>query len=126
MKFKAKKDKNFRTLTVGLKTQLCKECEEMGRRFCEVDGKPAVFHRWVDEDKALLKINCFVSPTEQDFLLRRFRADSVMPPETSAEIVRQTFALVEYADGTVCKVEPEKVKFTDRRPANYQSTTKSL
>ena len=113
--FKAKKDKNFRTITVGLKTQLCKECEEMGRRFCEVDGKPAYFHRWVDEDKALLKINCFTRPEEQDILVRRFRSEAVLPMGTSAEIIRHALALVEYDDGTVDKVEPEKVKFTDRR-----------
>ena len=117
MKFKAKKDKNFRTLTVGLKTQLCKECEEMGRRFCEVEGRPAFFHRWVEEEKALLKINVFTSPQEQDILVRRFRSEAVLPMGTSAEIVRNTFALVEYADGTVGKVEPEKLKFRDRGAA---------
>jgi hypothetical protein len=84
-------------------------------RPCEVDGKPAFFHRWVEEEKALLKINAFTSPQELDILVRRFRSDSVLPMGTSTEIVRNTFALVEYADGTVGRVEPEKVKFRDRR-----------
>ncbi len=84
-------------------------------RVCEVNGKPARFHRWVEEDKAMLKINCFARTDEQDRLVRRFREAAVIPAGTSVETARQTFALVEYEDGTVAKVEPEKVKFTDRR-----------
>jgi len=35
-------------------------------RICEVGGKTCLFHRWIDEDKALLKINCFVSAYEKE------------------------------------------------------------
>lgn len=84
-------------------------------RVCEVGGKTCLFHRWIDEDKALLKINCFVSAYEQERLLRNFREDAVMPMGTSAEIVRHTYALVEFPDGSVGKVEPECVCFMDRK-----------
>ena len=102
-------------LDVGIKTQICRECEEMGRRVCEADGEPALFHRWIDEDKALLKINVFTRQEEQDYLVRRFKAENVLPMGTSAEVVRHTFALVEYPDGSVGKVEPELITFLDRR-----------
>lgn len=84
-------------------------------RPCEAYGKPAFFHRWVDEDKALLKVMCYTSPAEQDIIVRHFKEEGLLLSGASVEVVRHTFALVEYQDGTVCKVEPEMVKFTDRR-----------
>lgn len=95
-------------------------------RRCEVDGKPAVFHRWVDEDKVLLHFDTLQTWQKHRARLVEFKKDGLVYPDCHTEAVRQTFALVEYDDGTVGKVEPEKVKFTDRRPTNDQSTTKSL
>ena len=89
-------------------------------RICEVGGKTCLFHRWIDEDKALLKINCFVSAREQEQLLRNFRENAVMPMGTSAEIVRRTYALVEFPDGSVGKVEPECVCFMDREGLDHE------
>lgn len=90
------------------------ECLGAVVRPCEVDGKPAVFHRWVDEDQALLKVNAFTSPEEQASLAHRFRDSCVVPSMCSTEVLRRTFALVEYPDGSVGKVKPELVTFLDK------------
>lgn len=102
-------------LTVGVRTQLCEKCEELKSRLCEADGKRAFFHRWVEEDKALLQFNVFAKTDYMQQTNRSFKEEGYSPEGTHIEKVRQTFALVEYEDGTVRKVEPEKVKFLDRQ-----------
>ena len=84
-------------------------------RPCEVDGKPAVFHRWVDEDRVLLHSDSLDTWQHHRARLHEFKKDGLIYPDCHTEAVRHTFALVEYTDGSVGKVEPEKVKFTDRR-----------
>lgn len=83
-------------------------------RRCSVDGRPALFHRWVDDETALLRINIFLREEERDHLLRVFREKGVVPYGCSTDSLRATFALVEFPDGTVGKVKPEAVRFLDR------------
>ena len=83
-------------------------------RPCLADGKPAFFHRWVDEDKGLLRINAFTRHDEAERLHRAFRDEGIVHNCCSVETLRVTFALVEYRDGTVGKVKPEQVRFLDR------------
>lgn len=85
------------------------------RRPCEVDGKPCIFHRWVDEDKALLGVNLMVNDYQRDKIVRGYKADGVAPHGCEIKVLRHTYALVEYPDGSVGKVEPELVTFLDRR-----------
>lgn len=85
-------------------------------RPCEVDGQVCTFHRFIDEDKALLRINCFTRPDERDAMVRYFRqAGAYAATECSTEIIRVTLALVEYPDGSIGKVDPEKVTFLDTK-----------
>lgn len=109
-----KKKKQFSTLQLGLDVKRCADCGKHERP-CLVDGEPAVFHRWVDEDRGLLRINAFVRPDEQAAMHRRFLDDGVIPDCCSVEALRCTFALVEYPDGSVGKVKPELVTFLDRK-----------
>ena len=84
-------------------------------RPCEVNGKPAVFHRWVDEDRMKVQINIMTLREEAIRTMDDYKVHGFLPATASPVVLRQTIALVEYEDGTVCKVEPEDVKFTDRR-----------
>ena len=86
-------------------------------RTCLADGEPAIFHRWAEEDKGLLKINAFTMPDEQAALHRRFTDTGVVPNCCSVETLRNCFALVEYPDGSVGRVKPELIRFTDRQEA---------
>lgn len=108
-----KKKTPFAKLRLGLDVKRCSECPG-SERPCLADGKPAVFHRWVDEDKGLLRINAFTRPEEQDRLHRTFREAGVIPHCCSMEALRAAFALVEYSDGSVGKVKPELIQFLDR------------
>lgn len=83
-------------------------------RPCLADDKPATFHRFIEEDRALFSINCFHPESVYDKMTRRFKTEGVIPPGCSTEILRTTFALVEYADGSVGKVKPELIQFLDK------------
>lgn len=83
-------------------------------RPCLADGKPAVFHRWVDRDTSLLHINVFTRMEEMEALHRGFKQTGVVPIGCSADVVRAVFALVEYPDGSVGEVKPELIQFLDR------------
>ena len=63
--------------------------DELQARPCEVDGLPALFHRWVDEN-ITVKIDVALD---------------------KVEVIPHTLALVEYMGGTVAKVEPERIRF---------------
>lgn len=84
-------------------------------RPCEVDGKPCLFHRWIDEDKAVLEIGMLVKQETLDAWRYAFNESGAVPPASTVKILRHTYALVEYPDGSVGKVEPELVRFLDRK-----------
>lgn len=110
-KKKKKKKKLAHQLTVGLRTQLCKECTDLQRRLCEVDGRSALFHRWIEEDRALLRFDSYRPIAAEKAIIHRFHDRGVVEPGCSVDVVRETFALVEYRDGTIAKVDPLLVRF---------------
>lgn len=97
---------------------MCKEkccrllpMDELRARPCEVDGRPALFHRWIEEDRAVLRVEVLIREPEQTEIHRRFRDCGMVPPGCTVDVLRETFALVEYRDGTIAKVKPELVRF---------------
>lgn len=84
-------------------------------RPCLADDKPATFHRWVDEDKALLQIHAMVRPEDRSRIFRRFQEYGLADSHSTIEKLRTCFALVEYPDGSVGKVKPELIQFLDRK-----------
>lgn len=101
-------------LRLGVKVEACKDCRGPERP-CLVDGKPAIFHRWVEEDKALLRVNSFMKPEGIEERVRRFERLGVCGPECSIEKLRAVKALVEWPDGSVSTVALELITFLDRR-----------
>lgn len=88
-------------------------------RPCHVNGTPAKFHRWIEEDKALLKIGAFTKPDECIKLRKIFDHHGVVPSNGEIQTVRVTYALVEYENGSVKKVDPEAVVFDKvKKPSN--------
>ena len=88
--------------------------DELQHRPCEVDGRPALFHRWIEEDRALLRFDTFMLPEDRARLAREFSEGCIIPAGCFTDVIRETFALVEYKDGTIAKVKPELIRFTGR------------
>ena len=96
---------------------MLERAEKTNTRLCEVDGQPAFFHRWVEEDRPLLQFNAPVKEYDAIMTRQKFDQQGICPSNAIIEKARQTFALVEVLDGSVKKVAPEKVRFRDREEA---------
>lgn len=77
------------------------------RRACEVDGSKAWYHGLVHCDRAILKADAYAA------CHREFNASGRIPMYCDVVVERRTYAMVEYLDGSVAKVDPEQVRFTD-------------
>ncbi len=86
-------------------------------RICEVDGKICRFHCWVEEDKVFMKTDVLVRHEEQMRLRYTIFEEDTIPLGCSAEVVRRAYALVEFPDGSVGKVLPERVHFIEMERA---------
>ena len=84
-------------------------------RPCLVDDKPATFHRWVEEDRGILRINAFMREEGVEQVRQEFQEKNIIPPSASLEKLREVKALVEWPDGSVSTVALELITFLDRR-----------
>lgn len=107
--------KKIGSICLGVEVKNCKDCQEAGElRPCEVDGQRCYFHRFIEEERGVLQINAFMRPENVEKVRRMYEEDGVMTNACTLEKLRHAYALVEFPDGTVKKVEPEKVRFLDR------------
>lgn len=83
-------------------------------RPCEVDGESAFFHRWVEEDRLVVMYKGYIREDDAQQMARRSLETGLFGPGQDVKVITQTFALVEMLDGSVKKVESEKVRFCDR------------
>lgn len=86
--------------------------DELHARPCEVDGRPAIFHRWIEEDREILRFDAFFSLDRRMDVRRKFNSCGAVPTGCRVDVLRKTVALVEYRDGTIAKVLPELIRFT--------------
>lgn len=83
-------------------------------RPCEVSGRKALFHRWVESDKALFENVALMSHEMKAEQINQFNNFGMVDNMcTKLRIIRSFYGLVEYEDGTMEKVDPEKIKFKD-------------
>jgi hypothetical protein len=87
------------------------QMDELQARPCEVDGVPALFHRWIEEESVLVKVGIFVPEDQRRAMCRSFYEDQIIPDGCTVTTLHHTFALVELRDGTVHKVKPEMIRF---------------
>lgn len=86
----------------------------LGTRPCTVDGAPALFHRFVENDRGVLQINTFCHPSQLETILKNFKENNFTDSTCSIEKFRETMALIEWPDGRLSTVAVERVQFTDR------------
>lgn len=89
--------------------------DELHARPCEVDGVPALFHRWIEEDRFIVQPTKGSRIGAAGEIARSLRTGGQVPRNCDFfEVVRETVALVEYRDGTIDKVRPELIRFTGK------------
>ena len=84
-------------------------------RQCTIDGKRALFHRWVEKDELLLNFNTFVKPDRMVKFTETYKENGYLPNGVELERIRTLVALVEFEDGTMKEVEALSVRFLDGR-----------
>ena len=94
-------------------------CQGAGElRPCEVDGQRCYFHRFIEEERGVLQINALMRPESIKAVRRMYEEDGILSNACALEKLRHAYALVEFPDGAVKKVEPETVRFLDREGPN--------
>lgn len=83
-------------------------------RQCEVDGKLCRFHRFVEEDRLLLRVDALMKPEREGELRLRAYETGVVPSCCKTEVLRETRALIEWPDGSLSTVAVERVTFLDQ------------
>ena len=84
------------------------------RRPCEVDGSKAWYHGLVHNDQAILRAQAYEGQADVYAACHReFNVSGRIPMYCDVVVVRQTYAMIEYLDGSVAKVDPEQVRCID-------------
>lgn len=82
-------------------------------RQCLVNDERAIFHRWCEEDILRIKLNTIVKSEVAKAIRKDFKESGLLPECCDVTTFRKVYALVEFEDGRVEKVEPTDVKFVD-------------
>ena len=85
-------------------------------RPCVVDGKKAIFHRWADKCKLVVRLNgMFTEEKLRKASLHIYQDDDLIIADRTSDVMQmqQTYGVVEYENGVVAEVEPVKIVFTD-------------
>lgn len=88
-------------------------------RPCYVNDKKALFHKWTDKEEVMLKINGFLYEDKIEETVKLYREKGILPPSANVEKVKNTFAIIEYEDGTIDEVRPQQIRFTDDKIKQY-------
>lgn len=87
-----------------------KNCE---LRPCVVGNRAGMFHRWIDKEQEIITINLILNKKDLDKTIKEYETTGFLPKGSSVQVMRNTFGLVEYEDGTVYAVDPVTIRFTD-------------
>lgn len=88
-------------------------------RPCLIYGeREALFHRWVENDKVIFKIDRGFKEGSLKDLLNRITTiykehNAIYSPYVKIEKIKIFYGIVENGDGSIEKVDPENIKFLD-------------
>lgn len=83
-------------------------------RTCTVGGVKAIFHRWAEKEDMFIKtMGCYRKQDLLEKLRKSIETCRVLTGGESIEKIRNTVAIVEFADGHIEEVNPVDVKFQD-------------
>ena len=85
-------------------------------RHCYASNKKALFHKWIDIDEVLVKINGCVSSDDLrkiNEIIDTIITNNVYSSNFNTEVIKRTYAIVEYEDGTIDYIDPKSIRFID-------------
>lgn len=85
-------------------------------RQCYANNRKALFHKWVENDEVLLKINGIVRLNvlkELNEHRNELISNNVYSSNCTPEVIKRTYALVEFEDGTLDYIDPKSIRFID-------------
>lgn len=85
-------------------------------RPCVVDGKKALFHRWADKGKLLVRLNgMFTEESLQKASIHIYEDEEMIIADRTSDSMQMqyTYGIVEFEDGRIEEVVPAKIKFMD-------------
>ena len=82
-------------------------------RPCWVNNKKALFHKWITEEKAFLLFKNNIPYGTKESFMKKFDECGVVPNSCDVKKVIQNFAIVEFEDGAVERIDPEDIEFLD-------------
>lgn len=84
-------------------------------RPCKVKNRKGLFHTWITSDDVYVKINRLAKSDMLGRIESQVRDNHIVSGPDEITTVTNTFALVEFEDGSVEKVRVEDIRFLDSR-----------
>lgn len=91
-------------------------------RPCLVNGKKALFHRWVEHESVILQSKCMVSFTKLSDIREVFERIKVVPNGFTAVKLGGTYALIEFENGGTSLIDPRYIKFLDTNNVFHENS----
>lgn len=91
-------------------------------RPCVVNGEKALFHKWVEKEDVILKLDGLQTPEEVRLIRKEFSRTGCISPYFTTEKIKSVCAVVEYEGGRVGEAKPSDVRFLDNRHSEYDFT----
>ena len=88
---------------------------EVKTRPCYVKGRKGLFHRWIEKEDFYIKTNMRISNNLFDNIRKIVKENGAVPDGFETDIVKNTYALIEFEDGHMEEIPPTTITFLDSR-----------
>lgn len=86
---------------------------EVKTRPCYVNGRKGLFHRWIEKEDFYIKTNMRISNNLFDHIRKIVKENGAVPDGFETDIVKNTYALIEFEDGHMEEIPPTTITFFD-------------
>ena len=91
----------------------------MELRPCMADGEEALFHKWITDDRILLKEERHLTQEDKEKAVKYYIKNSIVPIGYETVKTSKAYGLVEMNDGQIRYIVPTDIQFVDRKIDEY-------
>lgn len=88
-------------------------------RPCIADGEKALFHKWITEDRVLLKEEQHLTQECKEKAVEYYNKNNIVPIGYETVKTSKAYGLVEMNDGQIKYIVPTDIQFIDRKIDEY-------